>query len=410
MKKKTGIHLFLLAVIITGLITMLSNGCKKDTKTIAAATLPVITTGNVTNITQSSAQSGGEITSDGGARITVSGICWGKNHNPTIADSKTTNGPTIGDFTSSIVNLSIATTYYVRAYATNEAGTAYDSEVTFTTTAPVAEVTSAEVTGITATTAISGGTITSYGSTVTAHGVCWNAKDIPTIADLKTTDEGTGSIFISNITGLKPGTTYRLRAYTINSGGTAYGNIITFTTTPPIVSDFDGNVYHEITIGTQTWMKENLKVTHFKNGEAIPGLITLDAGYRSVYGQLYPGFAVVDSRNVAPSGWHVPTADEWKTLQDYISGNAGKLKEEGTSHWNTPNTGATNETGFTAMPGGFDQGGGVAAGIGDLGFWWTSTPANATDLWRRAMTNGDADLYLANNDKSLGMSIRLIKD
>ncbi|MDP2338116.1 MAG: fibrobacter succinogenes major paralogous domain-containing protein [Bacteroidota bacterium] len=409
MKKKIEIRMLLLIVIMTGVLSMLTIGCRKDNKIIEPATLPVLTTGNVTNITQSSAQSGGEITSDGGARITVSGVCWSTKHNPTFADSKTTNGPTIGDFTSSIENLSIATTYYVRAYATNDAGTAYDHEVSFTTTAPIATVTTTEVSDVTATTATSGGKITSYGTTVTARGVCWSSTNVPTIADFKTTDGDGGDAFTSNITGLTPGKTYRVRAYTINSGGTAYGNMISFTTTPPTVTDFDGNVYHEITIGTQTWMKENLRVTHFRNGDPIPDLFNLNAGYIAIYGQLYTGFAAIAPRNIAPTGWHVPTREDWKILELYIAGNAGKLKEEGTTHWHSPNTGATNETGFTALPGGLDQGGGVAA-IGDLGFWWTSSPANATDLWRRAMTNGDADLYLANNDKALGFSIRLVKD
>ena len=137
------------------------------------------------------------------------------------------------------------------------------------------------------------------------------------------------------------------------------------------VTDVDGNVYHTVTIGNQTWMKENLKVTHYRNGEPIP---LKDCGHwganedpafcylndntanESIYGLLYNWYAVNDSRNIAPVGWHIPSNTEWQNLIDNVGGQqiaGGNLKEKGTSHWKAPNEGATDAYGFTALPGGY---------------------------------------------------------
>ncbi|MEI6143716.1 MAG: hypothetical protein WCP85_30840, partial [Mariniphaga sp.] len=180
------------------------------------AILPVITTIAPSTITSTTATSGGNITSDGGATVTARGVCWSTTQTPTITNYKTTDGTGTGSFISSIAGLTAGTTYYVRAYSTNSAGTGYGTQVSFTTTVqvqlPILTTTSA--TAITNTTATSGGSITfDGGATVTARGVCWSTSQNPTIANSKTVDgTGTGS-FISSITGLTAGTTYYVRAY-----------------------------------------------------------------------------------------------------------------------------------------------------------------------------------------------------
>ena len=198
---------------------------------VISRTPPTVSTTTASSITDTSAVSGGNVTSDGGAAVTARGVCWSTSHNPTISDSHTTDGTGTGSFTSNITGLTAATTYYVRAYATNSVGTAYGNEITVTTMATLPTVTTTTASGITDTSAVSGGNVTNDGgAAVTARGVCWSTSHNPTTSDTHTNDStGTGS-FTSNITGLTAVTTYYVRAYATNSVGTAYGNEITVTT------------------------------------------------------------------------------------------------------------------------------------------------------------------------------------
>jgi hypothetical protein len=211
-------------VILLILTAFLIHSCEPEKP-------PVTSTASVTAISFTTATSGGEVTSDGGAAVTAKGVCWNTSADPTVANNKTADGTGVGSFTSSLTGLTAGTTYYVRAYATNTAGTGYGSQVTFTTNQiAVAVLTTTAITATTQTTATSGGNITAdNGSPVTARGVCWSTSQNPTTANSKTTDaSGTGS-FTSSITGLTPGATYYVRAYATNSVGTAYGNQITLT-------------------------------------------------------------------------------------------------------------------------------------------------------------------------------------
>ncbi|MCX6334779.1 MAG: DUF1566 domain-containing protein [Bacteroidia bacterium] len=458
------------------------------------AVIPTLTTSSITSITSNSAISGGNITSDGGSSVTARGVCWNTSANPTVSNNITTDGNDIGSFTSNLTGLNPGTTYYTRAYATNSMGTAYGNELSFTTSKTVPVLSTAEITSITSTTAVSGGNITSDGgASVTARGVCWNTSTNPTTANSKTSD-GTGAgIYASSITGLTPNTIYNVRAYATNSIGTAYGNQLSFnsslglpvlTTTPlysyasltavsggnitsdngasvtdrgvcwstiqnPTISDnhtndgtgtgtflsylsglssntsyyirafatnsvgtvygsqnsftttmqitdYDGNTYNTVQIGTQQFMQENLKVIHYRNGNPIPNVTNgttwnnlIDGAfvwynndettYKNVYGALYNYFTTIDGRYLCPAGWHVPTTAEYNALGNYFSGSAGgQMKETGTTHWVAPNTGATNSSGFTGLPGGTLTSYGL--GFNDLGLqgnWWSATEVSA---------------------------------
>ena len=196
-------------------------------------TTPTVTTSNVTDITSTSAKTGGVVANSGGADVTARGVCWSTTENPTISGSHTTDGTGTGTFTSNITGLSDNTTYYVRAYATNSAGTAYGAQKSFTTenSVTVPTVTTNDISSVTSTSALGGGNVTSAGNgTITARGVCWSTTDNPTINDAHTTNGAAIGTFSSSLTNLTPQTTYYVRAYATNEVGTAYGNIKRFTT------------------------------------------------------------------------------------------------------------------------------------------------------------------------------------
>ncbi|MCU0472149.1 MAG: hypothetical protein MUC93_02120 [Bacteroidales bacterium] len=210
--------------------------------TTASADLPELTTTEVSGITMTEAVSGGNIASQGGTPVTARGVCWSSATITTLAANKTSNGTGTGSYTSEISGLSAGTTYYVRAYATNDGGTKLGNEISFTTTSdtPVApSVTTAFVSSVTSNSAVCGGDVTNEGSaSITAKGVCYSTSANPTILNT-TTNNGTGlGSFVSNITGLDPGTKYYVRAYATSTAGTSYGTEYYFTTdaVPPTLT------------------------------------------------------------------------------------------------------------------------------------------------------------------------------
>jgi uncharacterized protein (TIGR02145 family) len=355
----------------------------------------------------------GNVTDSCGAAITARGFCWSTNPNPTIADNKTTDGVGIGIYSSSI-NLLSAKTFNIRAYATNANGTAYGANVQINTSWNLPVLATVPITSIAQTSATSGGSVSSNGGVnLTACGVCWSTNPNPTIADNKTIDDVGISFFTSNIRGLAPNTIYYVRAYAINIIGISYGDECQFKTLPLLegtVADVDGNIYHTIVMGTQTWMVENLKATKFRDGSSIrnvtenndiwgsmntPAICDYgnDAKNSVVYGKLYNGYVVTDSRNIAPVGWHVPTDVEWTTLENYLNANNLSIK---------------NSSGFNALYGGMRSCKGGFDSLNYEGYWWSST-ITVSNLWLR-------EIYWANNIiRSYGLmcggySVRCIKD
>jgi len=218
-----------------GYVAILQSCKKKE--------LPEVATAAVSGITQTSAISGGNIINNGGSEVTARGVCWETSTGPTVAGLHTSDGNGNGTFTSNITGLIPSTDYYIRAYATNSAGTAYGNEYLFTTSPVVAPtLTTIDASSITTTTAITGGIITSAGGgAISTRGVCWGKSLNPTIWDSHTSN-GTGiGTFTSNITGLTPGNIYYVRAYASNETGTGYGNQIELIV-PGIGSFYEGGI------------------------------------------------------------------------------------------------------------------------------------------------------------------------
>lgn len=583
--------------VIAGVILLITlfvfHSCKKE-----KGEVPTLTTSDVINITETSATCGGIITDEGSGTIVERGVCWSKGIKPITTNSRTIEGGGAGSFVCNMTNLEVKTTYYVRAYAVNEAGAGYGMVMSFTTLGQSHTATTQTAAGVTSTTAILQGVInpgnlstivtfeygptTGYGQTITATqspvtgnsitnvtaelsgllpGTNYHFR-IKTVNSLGTTygidfsfttlgqvpsattqqatgvtsttailqgiinpnnlsttvsfEYGTTSSYGQTITatqspitgnsdtnvnaelsGLLPATIYHFRIQAINSLGTVYGNDFSFTTSTPTIKDIDGNVYNIIAIGNQIWTRENLKVTRYRNGDLIgttipatssftgeaefqwsykeaitefsnslvplinggSGNLTFDqmvkvriinqpskinyenqisalgipynnnmtasmisnkcdsisALFPEVYGRLYTWYVVVDTRNICPEGWHIPTDAEWSTLVTFLGGDAtagGKLKESGFVHWKSPNKGATNESGFNALPAGWRDVFTVDS-FKEFGFseyWWSSTEVYPANGSYRSIYYDSGVIYRNNYDKKTGFSARCLKD
>jgi uncharacterized protein (TIGR02145 family) len=398
-----------------------------------STSLALVNTLSVSNIGTTFATVNCSISSQGGSGVTERGICWSTNPSPTVNSDRIASGQGQGSFAVSLPNLiSGGKVYYVRAYAVNAQGISYGEILNFVTAFGLPIVsTQTNFVGIN-TIALSGGNVTDAGGyTVTARGVCWSTSPNPTISGSSSNDGGTGTgLYSATATNLLSNTLYYLRAFATNSVGTAYGEEIQINTADfsPPVSDIDGNVYGTVVIGTQTWMAENLKTTRYRDGSSIAYVLdngtwsSLNSGAwsyynhdstnNSIYGKLYNWYAVADSRSLCPTGWHVPSDAEWTSLENFLGGSSvagGKMKAV-SSLWSSPNTGATNESGFSALPGGFRSYDGSFNNFGYNGFWWSSTENSSTFAWIRYLISNGAYSYRDNANKTFGFSVRCLKD
>ena len=261
----------------------------------------------------------------------------------------------------------------------------------------------------------------------------------------QTTDATPGSItgstttdVVATLTGLTVSVTYHYRVKAVNTKGTSYGDDMTFLTSGGVnifntslsygsVNDIDGNTYKTIQIGTQTWMAENLKTSKYNDGTLIP--LTTDGTawtglstggycwydnnapiYKGAYGAIYNWYTV-NTGKLCPAGWHTPSDAEWTVLVNYNGGESvagDKLKETGVTHWLTPNTEATNQSGFTALPGGYRDNYGSFYHNGSYGYFWSATEYSSTKAYYRAiMSSGVVTIYYY---KEIGLSVRCLKD
>jgi uncharacterized protein (TIGR02145 family) len=417
----------LLFIAIT-VFALTFNSCKKD------PTIPVLSTDSATDITINSATLGGNITSDGGAAIIQRGVCWGKDDNPTTEGDHIDAGNGTGKFTSTADGLDPNTIYHVRAYAQNSVGIAYGNEVVFATAIAAPVITTAQVSSVTATTAVSGGVI-SYngGAPITESGVCWSRDPQPDLDDSHVLNSTGATSFSSTLTNLSPGTKYYVRAYVKNSEWTVYGGQMTFNTK---VADIEGNLYSTVTIGTQVWMAENLKTTKYNDDTPIPN-ITADEEWivitspaycwfgnnisnKNIYGALYNWY-VVGTGKLCPDGWHVPSDEEYKTLEKVLGmstdqadlwnwrGTDQGSQMKSTSGWTEGGNG-TNSSGFNGLAGGYRFGAtGAFNALGILTYWWSSEHNADQGVYRRLDYDNNG-VYRSVTSKRGGKYVRCIKN
>jgi uncharacterized protein (TIGR02145 family) len=341
------------------------------------------------------------------------------------------SGNPLSGNTDTLVNvqvsgLSVGTVYHYRVKATNSIGTSFGNDSIFSTLGKIPFVYTLSVANLKAdnvilqavvnpeyletTVGFEYGLTTQYGNTL--------------VYNLNPLIGNTSKNVTMQLKGLTNWTTYHYRVTATNMLGTVFGNDTSFTTLGT-VSDIDGNIYLVTVIGTQTWMAENLKVKTLTDNTSVP-YISDDAqwsalstpAYSSVngnsvtYGLLYNWFTVQTGK-LCPTGWHIPSTEEWDSLAENLGGEklaGGKLKETGTGHWTAPNAGATNESGFNARPGGFRNKSGSYYYLNNFGYFWTSDEFDSDNAWFRNLAYSTTNLNSGKALKSQGQSVRCIKE
>lgn len=286
-----------------------------------------------------------------------------------------------------------------------------------------------KITDISAT--VTGRIISDGGAEIISKGICWSITPEPTLENSVKDVAGDPDrdSFVTRLEGLEPKMIYYVRAYAKNRTGTSYGNILTFETEIYNVTDIDGNIYGVIKIGDRYWMDKNLQTTKYKDGTDIENNVRAwvrtksgayswynnnETGHRDVYGLLY-NFYAVQSSKLCPEGWRVASHEDWTDLVNYLGGvdyAGGKLKEDRNNLWNRPNVYASNESGFSGVPGGFRNAvNGRFQDKGKYGVWWLSDNldnSNRARGWELRCSDGKVRGFSAL--KNAGFSVRCVME
>lgn len=345
--------LFKTGTVVLILCTVISiASCRKN------GDLPVVNTVTVSSVTTATATAGGNVTDDGGSEVTARGVCWAINENPEIKDNKTVDGGGTGVFTSNLTSLGSRKRYYIRAYATNSAGTAYGNQVRFVT--------------------LSNSTVNFKQNIAydTVYDIEGNAYRTIKISLKKGVRESSAPF---DNKALEDHWMAENLKVTLFNDGTS------------IPYQTDNTIWKNLTTSAYCY--------YFNT-----------PGYQDTYGALYNWYAS-HSGKLCPTGWHVTTWQDWLNLIDAVGGEdiaGGELKEEGHAHWVSPNTGATNNYGFNGLPGGFRESNGVFYYMGTVGTWWAEHSTDeAFHFWLHAESAGP---NLLNTQKVEGYSVRCVKD
>jgi uncharacterized protein (TIGR02145 family) len=440
-----------LATTVLLILVFLGAGCEPPVEKELPYHLPIVQTRYVEVNSPFTATSGGTLvdpgfqTSSQSSPITAKGVVWGTSPEPTLEDNFTNEGPGDAPFTSNLIGLTPNTKYYVRAYATNQGGTAYGAQSDFTTPQAAGTISSLDCSNATSSGSLTAGVQSSAtsvtinytggngashtGQTVTSTGV---AGLTATLASGSFAN-GNGTLTYT-ITGTPEAA--GSASFSINIGGQTCEYSATVQANAAISRpgagvNFDGHQYASIILGNgQEWLAENLKTTAYANGDPIPN-VTPNAQWSALtngawsyynndsklvnpYGRLYNWYTVSDPRNVCPNGWHVPTDAEWEALSKYLGGEdfaGGKLKGKGTQYWTSPNMDASNDSGFTGLPGGIRYQAGFFVAMSDEGYWWSAT-ANGTTLamFRGLNFNNASFVKYDSGEKADGLSVRCMKN
>jgi uncharacterized protein (TIGR02145 family) len=362
----------------------------------------------ITSYTATSSPGGltGTLSQAGSGSITITGLTFGTAYTFTVTATTASGKGSPSAPSNSVIP------FGVPGAPTIGTATAGNAQATVTFTAPASN---------------GGSAITSYTATSSPGGFTGTLSQA-----------GSGTI---TITGLTNGTAYTFTVKANNAAGAGTASVESNSVTPiaPTVTDVSGNTYETVTIGTKTWMAKNLNTTKYNDGTIIPNLSSKLAWSAATsgaycdydnnwfngttYGKLYNWYVVDNNaatkvasnggKNICPTGWHVPTAPEWKDLFRTIGSSAeagGRAKETGTTHWTTPNTGATNSVGFTALPGGNRFYNGAFSGIGLIGTWWATWEWNKTDAYYYYLEYSSSSEGEFNYSKNFGCSVRCLKD
>lgn len=408
--------------------------------TLPAPTLAEVETTPVSSITAESAISGGSILSDGGSAITAKGVCWSVNPGPSTTGNCTNEGGGNSAFTSSITGLEQLTKYYVRAYATNDVGTVYGNEVDFTTAKGIdqAIINTIQPYNITFNSATTGGNIIDDGGgVISSKGICWSTDPSPTIEGSFITDMSDLDSFTVELTGLESLTLYYIRSFAVNEAGVSYGNQVSFTTSIDPNANWqpgdewtdtrDGQRYNTVQIGEQVWLAENLNIGDtisyyaYDNGIIEKRCYDDNENYCNTYGGIYrwpemmqyapsDDKAIGTTQGICPSDWHIPTDEEWKTLEMELGmtrEQADSSGQRGTDQGSQLRQGGTS--GFEALLGGYCKFGGCYS-MGSAGCFFSATKASSISEWQRSVYNSSGKVGRSSPTDDCWYSVRCVKD
>lgn len=411
------------------------DGLKTDECSVLILGNAIVITIDANSITLNSAISGGNITNDGGSQIIKKGVCWNVYPNPTYANNHTYDGSGSDSFTSTITGLFPNTKYYVKAYTTNSLGTSYGNEISFTTLKTVPTVVTGSINELSSyAVLINMNIISDGGVTITSSGVCWSTSPNPTTNDSTShVGEGTG-VFECAIRSLLPYTKYYFRAYATNAMGTSYGSEINHTNTSnssnetEIFTDsHDGQTYITVKIGNQWWMAENLNIGTIiesnqeqTNNQVIEKYCFENSPrFCKIFGGLYQWdemmryVTTTGSKGICPDGWHIPSDDDWKTLEMRLGmsqSQVDNIYERGTDQGKQLKVNGTS--GFEGLIYTYRHMDGNFQSLDNNSNFWTSTQKiNTTDVAvRRVLYTQNSYVGRLFGYKTIGLSVRCVKD
>jgi uncharacterized protein (TIGR02145 family) len=424
-------------------LTIVISACKDDIK------LPTVITTPITDTTSEYVITGGEVINNGGSPVTARGICYSTVEiNPELTDDLLTwytlDGSGIGNFTSTFnfvyagAGYTIAQKHYLRAYATNSEGTAYGETLSISPKSMPPEFNSINLINLTSTKAViecEFGIAGGRSFTIDEFYFCYGTSPNPTIEGIHVIPQQVpdwGAYYV--LMDLEPSSNYYVRGYIKNESGFVYSPEISFTTFDSEIIDIDGNIYPTKSIGNQVWMASNLIVSKYNDGTTIPTIyndwdwsVTENGSHNA---DRYNYYTIVDSRKLCPSGWHVPSDSEWKTLEIYLgmslsdadilgenrgSDEGGKLKMQSNNAynkkvWEYPNLGATNSSGFSSEGVAWRFASGSYSTFYYSTSFWTMSELDETSVLIRRLYYNSAKVARYTDEKNAGLCVRCIKD